>query len=124
MRPGHRNLRRLNDELLQRYSFLESGSSSIVFVLAGVADGFGLIMGIGLAGGDANVAVAEMVSRYLLLVNIFLIVCYLISANYTSAISKLSIKELIVGPVSLCFLVRPDYSWSDYSGNYFYRQYV
>ena len=77
----------------------------IVFVLAGVADGLGLIMGIGLAGGDANVALAEIGSRYLLLVNIFLIVVYLISANYTSAISKLSINELISGSSAVAFWV-------------------
>ena len=43
-------------------------------MLAGVADGFGLIMGVGLAGGDASVAWAEMGSRYLLLINVLLIV--------------------------------------------------
>jgi formate-dependent nitrite reductase membrane component NrfD len=83
--------------------FWNQGLLPIVFVLAGVADGLGLIMGIGLAGGDANAAIAEQVSRYLLLANIFLIVCYLISANYSSAISKFSIKELIVGRVSFAF---------------------
>ena len=46
---------------------------------------------------------AEIGSRYLLLVNIFLIVVYLISANYTSAISKLSINELISGPSAVAF---------------------
>ena len=60
-------------------------------------------MGIGLAGGDANIAMAETGSRYLLLVNILLIIVYLISASYTSAVAKLSIKELIVGPCSLWF---------------------
>jgi formate-dependent nitrite reductase membrane component NrfD len=83
--------------------FWNQGLLPIVFVLAGVADGLGLIMGIGLAGGDANVAVAEMGSRYLLLINIFLIVVYLISANYTSAISKISIQELISGPSAVAF---------------------
>jgi polysulfide reductase chain C len=83
--------------------FWNQGLLPIVFVLAGVADGFGLIMGIGLAGGDANVALAEMGSRYLLLVNIFIVVVYLISAGYTSAIAKISIKELISGPVAAAF---------------------
>lgn len=83
--------------------FWNQGLLPVVFVLAGVADGLGLIMGIGLAGGDANVALAEMVSRYLILANVFLIVCYLISANYTSTISKLSINELIVGRVAFAF---------------------
>jgi formate-dependent nitrite reductase membrane component NrfD len=83
--------------------FWNQGPLPIVFVLAGVADGFGLIMGIGLAGGDANVAVAEIGSRYLLLINILLIAVYLISATYTSAIAKLSVKELIIGHVAWAF---------------------
>jgi polysulfide reductase chain C len=83
--------------------FWNQGLLPIVFVLAGVADGFGLIMGIGLAGGDANIALAEMGSRYLLLVNIFIIVVYLISAGYTSAVAKISIRELIAGPVAVAF---------------------
>jgi formate-dependent nitrite reductase membrane component NrfD len=75
----------------------------IIFLLAGVADGLGLIMGIGLAGGDANVATAEVISRYLLLANIFLIICYMMSANYSSAISKYSINELLKGPSAFAF---------------------
>jgi formate-dependent nitrite reductase membrane component NrfD len=83
--------------------FWNQGILSIVFVLAGVADGFGLAMGIGLAGGDANIALAEAGSRYLLLVNVFIIIVYLISATYTSAIAKVSVKELIVGRVAWAF---------------------
>jgi formate-dependent nitrite reductase membrane component NrfD len=79
------------------------GLLPIVFIFAGVADGLGLIMGIGLAGGDASVVTAEMVSRYLLLINIFLIICYIISANYTSTIAKLSMNELISGQVASVF---------------------
>jgi formate-dependent nitrite reductase membrane component NrfD len=83
--------------------FWNQGLLPVVFILAGVADGFGLAMGIGLAGGDANIGVAEMGSRYLLLVNAFIILVYLVSANYTSAIAKISIKELIVGRVAFAF---------------------
>jgi len=79
------------------------GLVPIIFILAGVADGLGLIMGIGMAGGDANVALAEIISRYLLLANIFLIVIYLMSANYSSAISKISTNELIRGPTAFAF---------------------
>ena len=61
----------------QRHPLLEPGLLPVVFMLAGIADGFGLIMGIGLAGGDASVAWAETGSRYLLLVNVLLIVCLL-----------------------------------------------
>jgi formate-dependent nitrite reductase membrane component NrfD len=83
--------------------FWNQGLLPVVFILAGVADGFGLAMGVGLAGGDASVAWAETGSRYLLLINVLLIVTYLISAGYTSAVAKLSIKELLKGPSAYMF---------------------
>lgn len=83
--------------------FWNQGLLPVVFILAGVADGFGLAMGIGLAGGDANVALAEAGSRYLLMINVLLIVVYLISAGYTSAVAKLSIQELLTGPSAFMF---------------------
>ena len=83
--------------------FWNQGLLPVVIMLAGVADGFGLIMGVGLAGGDASVAWAETGSRYLLLINILLIVVYMISAGYSSAVAKLSIKELLTGPSALMF---------------------
>ena len=85
--------------------FWNQGLLPVVIMLAGVADGFGLIMGIGLAGGDASVAWAEVGSRYLLLINVLLIVTYLISAGYTSAVAKLSIQELLKGPSAFMFWV-------------------
>jgi len=83
--------------------FWNQGLLPVVIMLAGVADGFGLIMGVGLAGGDASVAWAETGSRYLLLINILLIVVYMISAGYSSAVAKLSIKELLTGPSAFMF---------------------
>jgi formate-dependent nitrite reductase membrane component NrfD len=83
--------------------FWNQGLLPAVIMLAGIADGFGLAMAIGLAGGDASVAWAETGSRYLLLINILLIVTYLISAGYTSAVAKLSIQELLKGPSAFMF---------------------
>jgi formate-dependent nitrite reductase membrane component NrfD len=83
--------------------FWNQGLLPMVFILAGVADGFGLAMGISLAGGDANVALAEAGSRYLLMINILLIVVYLISAGYTSVVAKLSIQELLIGASAFMF---------------------
>jgi formate-dependent nitrite reductase membrane component NrfD len=83
--------------------FWNQGLLPIVIMLAGVADGFGLAMAVGLAGGDASVAWAEIGSRYLLLINVLLIVTYLISAGYTSSVAKLSIQELLAGPSALMF---------------------
>jgi formate-dependent nitrite reductase membrane component NrfD len=83
--------------------FWNSGLIPVVFIIAGVADGFGLIMGIGLAGGDASIATAEMWSRIFLITNAFIITVLLVSANYISATAKLSVKEIIVGRVALAF---------------------
>jgi formate-dependent nitrite reductase membrane component NrfD len=84
--------------------FWNQGLLPIVFILAGVADGFGLIIGIGMAGGDASVvSIAEAGTRIFLLVNIFLIIVYLISAGYTSAVAKISVQELLVGHVAWIF---------------------
>jgi formate-dependent nitrite reductase membrane component NrfD len=83
--------------------FWNQGLLPIVIMLAGIADGFGLIMGVGLAGGDASVAWAEAGSRYLLLINILLIVTYLISVRYSSEVAKLSIQELLNGPSAFMF---------------------
>jgi formate-dependent nitrite reductase membrane component NrfD len=83
--------------------FWNQGLLPVVFVLAGVADGLGLIMAIGMAGGDANVALAENISRYLLMTNILLIASYLVSSNYTSVISRFSINELTLGRAALVF---------------------
>ena len=83
--------------------FWNQGLLPVVFILAGVADGLGLAMGVGLAGGDASIAAAEIGSRYLLLANAFIILVYLLSAGYTSAIAKISIRELIAGRVAFAF---------------------
>jgi formate-dependent nitrite reductase membrane component NrfD len=83
--------------------FWNTGILPLVFVLAGVADGFGLIMGINLAGGGGDIATAELWSRVMLAVNAVIIIIYMMSASYTSAIAKLSVRELIVGRVAVAF---------------------
>jgi formate-dependent nitrite reductase membrane component NrfD len=83
--------------------FWNQGLLPVVFILAGVADGFGLAMAIGLAGGDASVSWAETGSSYLLIINILLIIVYLISARYTSEVAKISVQELLAGPSAYMF---------------------
>jgi formate-dependent nitrite reductase membrane component NrfD len=83
--------------------FWNQGLLPVVFILAGVADGFGLTMAVGLAGGDASVAWAETGSSYLLIINILLIIVYLISARYMSEVAKISVRELLAGPTAFMF---------------------
>ena len=75
----------------------------VVFLLAGIADGLALIMGISLAGGGSDIATAEFWGRIILIVNALLIAAYLVRANYSSYIAKLSAKQLIVGHVAVVF---------------------
>jgi formate-dependent nitrite reductase membrane component NrfD len=85
--------------------FWNSGMIPIIFIIAGVADGFGLIMGVAL-GGAGNlelIANAENWSRIFLITNALIITTLLITANYTSEIAKLSVKEIIVGRVAVAF---------------------
>ena len=46
-----------------------------------------------------------MATRILLIVNAFMIITYLVNANYQSVTAELSVKELISGPVAYVFWV-------------------
>jgi formate-dependent nitrite reductase membrane component NrfD len=85
--------------------FWSTGTLPFVFALTGIAEGFGLIMAIGLAGGNVNMASAEMWSRVTLMANALIIVIYMINASYNSAVGKISVKELITGKVAVVFWV-------------------
>jgi formate-dependent nitrite reductase membrane component NrfD len=74
-----------------------------VFILAGIADGFALIIGIGLAGGGPDIATAEFWGRIVLMINLLLIAVYLVRANYSSAIAKISVKYLVKGNMAWVF---------------------
>jgi formate-dependent nitrite reductase membrane component NrfD len=84
--------------------FWNTGLLPIVFLLMGVADGLALIMGVDLAVASENILkTAEMATRILLIVNSFLIITYLVNANYQSVTAELSVKELIKGRVAWVF---------------------
>jgi formate-dependent nitrite reductase membrane component NrfD len=83
--------------------FWNTGMLPIVFVIMGLADGLGLIMGIGLITGGVDFHSIEAASRIFLLVNAMLIATYLINASYQSITAEFSVKQLIVGKVALIF---------------------
>jgi formate-dependent nitrite reductase membrane component NrfD len=83
--------------------FWDTAILPIIIPLAGIADGFGLIMAVGLAGGNINIASAEMWGRITLVVSALVIVIYLISVGRNSQVARLSVKELIVGRVAVAF---------------------
>lgn len=83
--------------------FWNTGMLPIVFVIMGLADGLGLIMGIGLITGGVDFHAIEAASRIFLLVNAMLIATYLINASYQSITAEYSVKQLIVGKVAVVF---------------------
>jgi formate-dependent nitrite reductase membrane component NrfD len=83
--------------------FWNTGLLPFVFLIMGVADGLALIMGVGLVTGENVIPTAESVTRILLIVNAFLIITYLVNANYQSTTAELSVKELVRGHVAWVF---------------------
>jgi protein NrfD len=83
--------------------FWNTGLLPIVFLFMGIADGLALIMGVGLVTGQDVVALAESVTRIMLILNSLLIVAYLVNANYQSETAELSVKELVRGRLAWVF---------------------
>lgn len=83
--------------------FWNTGMLPIVFVIMGLADGLGLVMGIGLITGGVDFHAIEAASRIFLLINAMLIGTYLINASYQSITADYSVKQLIVGRVAVVF---------------------
>jgi formate-dependent nitrite reductase membrane component NrfD len=83
--------------------FWNTGLLPFVFLIMGIADGMALIMGVGLVTGEEVMPMAETATRILLIVNAFLIITYLVNANYQSATGELSVKELVRGHVAWVF---------------------
>ena len=87
----------------------------LLFLSCGVLDGLAVILTIGLCGGNADIMEAEAGSRFLLILNAFLITIYLWGAIYTGATGKRSVIELIKGQtapilwvgVVLCGIIIP-----------------
>jgi formate-dependent nitrite reductase membrane component NrfD len=75
----------------------------LILIFAGVADGFALIMAIGLADTSVNIMAIETGSRILLAVNAILIAVYLWNATYTSKTSRYSAMLLLKGSLGLPF---------------------
>jgi formate-dependent nitrite reductase membrane component NrfD len=85
--------------------FWNTGILPIVILIAGIADGLALIMGIGLFTGDVNFHAMEFASRLILVINTILLAIYLINATYQSSTAELSVRELLSGNVAFIFWV-------------------
>jgi formate-dependent nitrite reductase membrane component NrfD len=86
-------------------AFWNTGILPVFFPIAGIADGLGLILAVGLAGGDVNIAAAETWSRVVLLVNAFILITYFVITSRTSDVGRLSVRRLIAGQFAGVFWV-------------------
>jgi formate-dependent nitrite reductase membrane component NrfD len=83
--------------------FWNSAVLPLVFIFAGIADGFALMMAIGLWGGQANIIAIETGSRIVLTINAVIIATYIWNATYISGTAKYSSVLLLRGSLALPF---------------------
>jgi formate-dependent nitrite reductase membrane component NrfD len=77
--------------------FWNSSLLPLLFVLCGILGGFGLSVIIALNGGHVDITAAETGSRWLLIINAFLIAIYLWGAANRESTGKQSVMEQIRG---------------------------
>jgi protein NrfD len=75
----------------------------MIILLAGVADGFALILVVGLADASVDIAAAETVSRILLAANIIMMAAYVWNATYQSKTARYSALLLVKGALAWWF---------------------
>jgi formate-dependent nitrite reductase membrane component NrfD len=75
----------------------------LILIFAGVADGFALIMAVGLAEPTVDIMAVESGSRILLIINAIIMASYLWNATYTSKTAKHSAMLLLRGSLALPF---------------------
>ena len=85
--------------------FWNSALLPLVFLFNGIADGFALIMAIGLGDPQVNIMAAEAGSRILLTTNAIIMAAYLWNATDTSKTAKYSATLLLRGGLALPFWV-------------------
>lgn len=83
--------------------FWNSSMLPLILIIAGVADGFALIIGVGLAGAQVDIMAVEAGSRILLTVNAIAMAAYLWNATYTSKTAKYSAMLLLQGSLAVPF---------------------
>jgi formate-dependent nitrite reductase membrane component NrfD len=83
--------------------FWNSAMLPLILIFAGVADGFALLIGIGMVDASVDIVAVEFGSRMMLIVNIILIIVYLWNATYTSKTARYSTVLLLRGSLALSF---------------------
>jgi formate-dependent nitrite reductase membrane component NrfD len=85
--------------------FWNSAMLPLILVFAGVADGFALLIGIGLADASVDIMAVEAGTRILLTANIILMAAYLWNATYTLKTARYSSMLLLRGSLAVPFWV-------------------
>ena len=86
-------------------SFWNSPLLPVLFIMCGVMGGFGLITLIGFLGADINMHIAEAGSRWLLIINVLLIIIYLWTALKRDDTGKYSVIDQMRGKSSFAFWI-------------------
>jgi formate-dependent nitrite reductase membrane component NrfD len=83
--------------------FWNSAMLPMILIFAGVADGFALLIGIGLADPQIDIVAAEGGSRIMLIINVILMAVYLWNATYISKTARYSAGLLLRGRLAIPF---------------------
>lgn len=85
--------------------FWNTGLLPIVIMIAGIADGFALLIGVDMWTNAGMAAHYENITRMLLLVNILMIGTLVMNASYRSDTAGLSAREMLFGRAAVPFWV-------------------
>ena len=85
--------------------FWNSAMLPLILIFAGVADGFALMLVVGMSDTSVDMMAIEFGSRILLTVNVVLIAAYLWNATYTLKTAKYSALLLLKGNLAVPFWV-------------------
>jgi len=83
--------------------FWNSALLPLMFVFAGIADGFALIMAVGLADPTVDIMAVEFGSRIILVVNAVIMLAFIWNATYTAKMAKYSAMLLLRGNLAALF---------------------
>jgi len=85
--------------------FWNTAMLPLILLIAGVADGFALMLAFGLADAQVDMIAIEFGSRIMLTANIILIAAYVWNATYTSKTARYSALLLLRGKLAVPFWV-------------------
>ncbi|MCK4794261.1 MAG: polysulfide reductase NrfD [Desulfobacteraceae bacterium] len=85
--------------------FWNSAMLPLILIFAGVADGFALMLAVGMSDTSVDIMAIEFGSRILLTVNAVLITAYLWNATYTLKTAKYSALLILKGNLAVPFWV-------------------